>query len=370
MAKIAGVYKYPTNGGVRWRYQFEHGRRYGQRGFLTQREAADAMATKRSEVGQGIGVGPSRLFGDFAERTWLASRRAAAARGELRQITVDGDAADLRNHILPAWAKRPIRDMTDFEAIERWRDGLTAQGLAADTVRGLVHKLGQVLDDACRCRLIPFNPVHEVRKPPARRRTPVLPTPEEVDRLADVMPTAETRALVLFASQTGFRKGECFALRWENVSLERGDERAWVVEHVHKGVLVPSAKTRAGSREVLLGPRLAAVLRELSVGQQLDGRPNPLGLVFPSPTGRHWLDTNFDRRVWKRARGEAGLRGLMFHTLRYFYVSHVRAQGLASALTEQMVGHVDERTHVGYTRPIPGTEPIIRAALVGAFGEA
>ena len=37
------------------------------------------------------------------------------------------------------------------------------------------------------------------------------------------------------------------------------------------------------------------------------------------------------------------------------------------ALTEQLVGHVDERTHRGYTRPIPGTEPIIRAALTAAF---
>jgi hypothetical protein len=56
-----------------------------------------------------------------------------------------------------------------------------------------------------------------------------------------------------------------------------------------------------------------------------------------------------------------------FHTLRYFYISMVRAQGLPSAITEQLVGHVDERTHRGYTRPIPGTEPLIRAALTAAF---
>ena len=198
----------------------------------------------------------------------------------------------------------------------------------------------------------------------------MLLTPDEVDRLAAVMPTAETRALVLFASQTGFRKGECFALRWENVSLAEGDESARVVEPVHKGVLVPAAKTRAGSREVPLGPRVAAVLRELWLAQQVGGRPNPLGLVFPSPTGGRWLDTNFDRRVWKRAREEAGLPGLMLHTLRYYYVSYVRAQGPAAALTEQLVGHVDERTHQGYSRPIPGTEPLIRAALASAFGEA
>lgn len=111
------------------------------------------------------------------------------------------------------------------------------------------------------------------------------------------------------------------------------------------------------------------MLRELSVGQQLDNRPNPHGLVFASPAGEHWLDTNFDRRVWRRARDAAALPTVTFHTLRYFYVSHVRAQGLPAALSEQLAGHVDERTHRGYTRPIPGTEPAIRDALARAFGE-
>jgi integrase len=99
------------------------------------------------------------------------------------------------------------------------------------------------------------------------------------------MPTREAHALVLFAAQTGFRKGECFAPRWENVDLAEGDERARVVERVHKGVVLPVAKTDAGLREVLPGPRLAGVLRELSAAQLVDGRPNPHGLVFPSPNG-------------------------------------------------------------------------------------
>ena len=48
----------------------------------------------------------------------------------------------------------------------------------------------------------------------------------------------------------------------------------------------------------------------------------------------------------------------------------VRAQGLPNAIAEQLVGHVDERTHRGYTRPTPGTEPRIRAALTSAFGSS
>jgi integrase len=103
------------------------------------------------------------------------------------------------------------------------------------------------------------------------------------------------------------------------------------------------------------------------MAQQVDDRPNPHGLVFPSPRGSYWRDSNFNRRVWQPTRDAAGLPDLLFHNLRYFFVSMVRAQGLAAAITEQLVGHADERTHRGYTRPIPGTEPLIRDALAAAF---
>ena len=127
----------------------------------------------------------------------------------------------------------------------------------------------------------------------------------------------------------------------------------------------------AGARQVILAPS-GKQLRfgELSVAQQLDDRHNPHGLLFPSPLGSYWRDSNFDRRVWQKARTSAKLPDLTFHTLRYFYISMVRAQGLPTAITEQLVGHTDERTHLGYTRPIPGTEPLIRTALASAFTSA
>lgn len=71
--------------------------------------------------------------------------------------------------------------------------------------------------------------------------------------------------------------------------------------------------------------------------------------------------------MWQPARRAAGLPDLKFHTLRYFYLSNLRAQGLPNALTEQLCGHSDERTHIGYTRPIPGTEQLLRDAQSSIF---
>jgi integrase len=56
------------------------------------------------------------------------------------------------------------------------------------------------------------------------------------------------------------------------------------------------------------------------------------------------------------------------HDLRYFHVSHVRTHsGLPTAVTEQLVGHADDRTHRGYSRPLPGMEQAIREGLGRAF---
>jgi integrase len=71
--------------------------------------------------------------------------------------------------------------------------------------------------------------------------------------------------------------------------------------------------------------------------------------------------------VWQKAREAAGLPELTFHTLRSFYISQVRLLGLPTSITEQIAGHTDDRTHRGYTRPIPGTEQLIREAQSGIF---
>jgi hypothetical protein len=55
-----------------------------------------------------------------------------------------------------------------------------------------------------------------------------------------------------------------------------------------------------------LAERLAARL-ERARAEQAAGA-NPLGLVFPSPTGKHWLSSNFNRNALRRAYRAAGWR--------------------------------------------------------------
>jgi integrase len=343
------------------------GARHWESGFPTMEAALERRDELRYLTRQGIRVPTKRRrYRDFVKDDYLPRLDARVAQGELRASTAAQYKRDIRNHLLPEFGPYRVDDI-DVERIERFRDKLTANGLANDSVRRIVTTLGHTLKLARKWRLIAHNPVSDADKPATRRRKPSLPSLHDIERLAKAMPNRETAALVLFAAFSGARKSECFALRWTDVDLTRGNETARIVRQYYKGELVEQTKTLAGAREILLAPRAARALRELSVAQQIDARPNPHALVFPSPRGSHWRDSNFDRRVWQKARQKAKLPNLTFHTLRYFYISMVRAQGLPTAITEQLVGHVDERTHRGYTRPIPGTESMIRAALSAAF---
>ena len=55
-----------------------------------------------------------------------------------------------------------------------------------------------------------------------------------------------------------------------------------------------------------LAEKLAARIEQARAEQ--DAGTNPLGLIFPSPAGKHWRSSNFNRNVLKRAYRAVGWR--------------------------------------------------------------
>ena len=72
-----------------------------------------------------------------------------------------------------------------------------------------------------------------------------------------------------------------------------------------------------------LAERLAARVEQARTEQ--DSCINPHGLIFPSPRGKHWRSSNFNRNVLKRAYLEIGWRdadgngGWTWHSLRHVF---------------------------------------------------
>jgi integrase len=369
--KYPGVYKRETSHGrvydIAYRVPGEKNPKWIRGQFRDLAAANKHRLDLLHEIAHGsLPSGAPKSLAAFVADDWLPRQHSRVAEGQLRSSTYAQYARDARNHLIPALGTTRL-DRVDVSGVEKLKDDLLSSGLSPDTARRVENTLGYVLKYARKRRIINYNPVEDADKPSPRRREPTLPTLGQIYAVADAARTEADGRMILFAAFTGLRMSELLGLRWDNTDLTAGEERIRVVEQFYKGEHVASSKTRAGNREIVLGSEAADVLREHAVAQQVDAHPNHHNLVFPSPKGEHWRDSNFNRRVWQPARKEAGLAELMFHTLRYFWISTVSAQELPPALTQQLVGHSDERTHQGYTRPIPGTESLIRDAQSGVF---
>jgi integrase len=97
-----------------------------------------------------------------------------------------------------------------------------------------------------------------------------------------------------------------------------------------------------------LAERLAARAEQARAEQQAG--TNPAGLVFPSPTGKHWRSSNFNRNVLKRAylaagwRDEHGSGTWTWHSLRHvFCTTALFTWKLDATDVSRMAGHANYR---------------------------
>ena len=135
------------------------------------------------------------------------------------------------------------------------------------------------------------------------------------------------------AAYSGLRWGELTALTVPQIDQARRiitvDRK--VVE-VAGHLYVEAPKNRKYRRTIYprrtpagypLADRLAARIEQ--AGSEQAAGANPLGLVFPSPVGKHWRSSNFNRDVLKRAylavgwRDSGGNGRWTWHSLRHVF---------------------------------------------------
>ena len=135
-------------------------------------------------------------------------------------------------------------------------------------------------------------------------------------------PNTWSRSLVLFAIETGMRRGEILGLRWEHVDLDR------------RIAYLPLTKN-GSSREVPLSTKAAQVIARQ---RHRNDTPSP----FP-------VTPNGFRLAWVRLRRRAGLSDLRFRDLRHEAISCFFELGLNIPEVAVISGHKDPRMLFRYT---------------------
>lgn len=155
-------------------------------------------------------------------------------------------------------------------------------------------------------------------------RTRTLTAAEEMRLLAKCTGKRKHLApIIIFAIETGVRRGELLAVRWSAVDLKR------------RVITIAGTSTKTlKARLVPVSSRLAETLAQLRQNQL---RPN--SLVFGG--------TDF-KKSFIGARTDAKLADVHFHDLRHTAITRMLEKGISPPLVMKISGHTQQKTFMRY----------------------
>ncbi len=221
-----------------------------------------------------------------------------------REVTPTKKGSKQERLRIDAWqrsdlAQRPLASIRGMDIAE-WRDARLDEGRAPSTIRNALTVISHLYTIARTEWGMEglHNPVQDVRRPKARQGRDRRLEPGEEERLRKAA-TAEWNAVLTMALETGMRRGELLALRWDHVDLKRR------VAHL------PDTKNST-ARDVPLSTAAVDALRSLP--RDIRGR------VF------RWTPNSLSSG-WRKLCAKAGVQGLTFHDLRHEATSRMVERG-------------------------------------------
>lgn len=165
------------------------------------------------------------------------------------------------------------------------------------------------------------NPVRIITRPKENKARERYLEQEEVVRLLEACRKSKSPhlyAVTIFGLATGARKGEILGIRWNDICFER--------------CTATFRDTKNGeTRTVHLSDYVLKVLKEERCKRLMLSE-----FVFPSMNGQKPADI---REAWERAVKEAGLKNVVFHTLRHTAASHMAMGSVSTLEIGKILGH-------------------------------
>jgi len=218
------------------------------------------------------------------------------------------------SHVLPFFGSMRLGDV-DKASVRRYRkERHEASTIKVATANRDVAVLRRLLYFAVEEGYITANPLARLQMERERRtKRPVLSVREELILLVAL--ADHLSGIVICALDTGMRRGEILAQRWEDVDF---DNRLLYVSH---------SKTPEGEmREIPLSQRLYDLLFATRKQQ---------GVVFTFRNGA----LREIKRGWKAALRRGKLRYFRFHDLRHTANTRLTLAGVMQEVRRELMGH-------------------------------
>lgn len=257
---------------------------------------------------------------------------------KLERATMHSYRGHVRNHIEPKIGELLLKDLSVAD-VREFLDTMLVESTRAMAKKCLTT-LRSIINASIERGLVAHNVAREAKLRNTSRHDPdrIFPTKDEIRALIAKAP-AKSQPIIMTAIFTGMRMSELRGLTWDAVDFQRSV--ITVRKRADRYCDMGSTKSKAGRREIPMGPALAKVL----IQWQPLCPTGDLGLVFPNGVGNIETHSNIYNRVFKVLMTECGIvdgKGaprFPMHALRHAAASLFIEQGWPPKKIQTMLGH-------------------------------
>jgi integrase len=296
------------------------------------------VAQKLAAQGK-LGSSRAPTLGGYLSDTWLPMIEASVRARTIAsyRLNVQRVSAEL--------GKRKLDELKPAH-VQDFYNGLTAKGLAPQTVRQIHMSLHKALADALALGLVTRNVTDGTSLPRISHEERAWYTDRELARLFESTSGDRFHALWIVLGTLGLRLGEALGLKWSDIDWEHSTltvQRTLSRDRSGKGLIFSETKTRRSRRTLTLGRDALAALKTHEDRQDFERKKAGMGwqdhgLIFSTIYGSP-LDQTRIHEHWRPACAKAGIPRYRIHDLRHAVASHLLAAGRPVERVARMLGH-------------------------------
>lgn len=302
---------------------------------ISKAEAREKAAQEAAEAARIL------TLKQYGERVFMPSK--AVTMSENSRSNYQGY---LDKRIYPAIGDLKMPEITPAQ-ITALLLSIQAEGKAHSTVVKVYTILQGIFRMAYLGDMIDRNPMDKVERPKPRKdeiksTEPEAYTAEEVQKILTALEKEplKWRALVHVLIDTGIRRGECCAIKWECVNFRTGAITiAWNLCYTpKKGVYLDTPKN-GKTRTVYVGDDTLSLLRQLRAEQ---AKKAISAFVFTREDSPEPMHPQSPTRYLQKFSERCGVPGLHPHKLRHTFASVAITSGADVASVSEALGHSDK----------------------------